>query len=1107
MKKKNTRKQSKGAVTVFLTMILIPCMIFTCAFGDVSRVALSKSQASGAADLALYSLLAHYDEDLKEWYGLVASCQNIDDFYKISGDYFKGMMSANGLDDTASDTLLAYLDAVQNGDFSNFLQLEGLDSVNVKEVSGGSMGSNPALIEDGIVEFMKYRGPIVIVENLIERFGKMDFSGLTDADENEPIVESKKKYAEAEGDMMSVLLYTYLAIEQYMDYRASSGVPDMYKYQNEYGEKLSKIFRDFQKMTETITKYYAATDGIKNLSLGSGYDAFPVYSLPDTNNLNNEATAIYYAGVTYRMSDIDAVEKEDGGYVLDSTAFDNKVIYYMDEHIQRIEAAASRIVNACSGIAVPTSNGDVNDAVYCMLMQNAINTSDLNTIHNDGKALMQMYAKLLLARWCDPAEGEDVTQRGQQIANAMQKIESIQRDYLSYTNPTGSFEKILSQYKQVADTTVRLVTDRTYMFYSEYCGESVTVGTFLEKVRNEFSKLLQDLDNQIANINLIINGGKIEYPSGSGKKYTVSSLSDVKKKIIAYSQARDNWGNEAYSHNTGYAQSERAEYEGKELPTADNESDEVKQTRAASARRSAALYEDGAQAVDVLRTRLTNIKNDMQALKDVLTNCTYAGNPFYSLNRSTAIDAAKTVVPTTVDSTRSAYISPYLSQNASAAEEYHRQLMSQTAYTPPSLIRGEDGNDPDLKNDIPALYQYLTENVKREDLEDAVNEKDKREKENEENQAKAKEEAENSKGFDSAFLDDLGTNPKKASGDPFNAGAVISGLVGVVQKIIDGNFDEFRDELYVCTYIMEMFSYSSYNNEGQYNLSDKPLTLGADYDKSIKAFKNADLRNGWKEEEVTKFTDNKTLTNRMINSTNNRSNLAEVEYILYGKATNQENLEAAYGHIFAIRETLNLVSGFANFYSGTSPTATAIQGIAATVMAATMGFIPEAVTKVVLIGVLATMETARDMQRLKAGTPVVIYKMKEENWTFKLPKDAKSISSIFSGKGLQDPEDVNGLFYSDYITLFLLIGANSSGLYRDMLTRTGVLIEGNMGMHGEAFDLSKSQCYFQLTGDVQVKPLLLKLPMVTNYSGADASQLFESTDWCSYSLNVVRGYS
>ena len=69
---------SRGAISVFLVLILVPCIVVVCLFGDISRVELSKAEASSAGDLALYSLMSHYDEELKEYYGLVASCQNIE---------------------------------------------------------------------------------------------------------------------------------------------------------------------------------------------------------------------------------------------------------------------------------------------------------------------------------------------------------------------------------------------------------------------------------------------------------------------------------------------------------------------------------------------------------------------------------------------------------------------------------------------------------------------------------------------------------------------------------------------------------------------------------------------------------------------------------------------------------------------------------------------------------------------------------------------------------------------------------------------------------------------------------------------------------------------
>lgn len=86
-----------------MAIVLVPCMLFTCVFGDVSRAKLSKATAESAADLALQSVLAHYDPDLEQFYGLVASCQNIDAFYAKSANYFKGMMQAQGLPEEYSE--------------------------------------------------------------------------------------------------------------------------------------------------------------------------------------------------------------------------------------------------------------------------------------------------------------------------------------------------------------------------------------------------------------------------------------------------------------------------------------------------------------------------------------------------------------------------------------------------------------------------------------------------------------------------------------------------------------------------------------------------------------------------------------------------------------------------------------------------------------------------------------------------------------------------------------------------------------------------------------------------------------------------------------------
>ena len=55
---------------------------------DISAIMIDLVREGVTADLALNSLLTNYDADLSEWYGMIASCQNIDEFYDVSAQFF-----------------------------------------------------------------------------------------------------------------------------------------------------------------------------------------------------------------------------------------------------------------------------------------------------------------------------------------------------------------------------------------------------------------------------------------------------------------------------------------------------------------------------------------------------------------------------------------------------------------------------------------------------------------------------------------------------------------------------------------------------------------------------------------------------------------------------------------------------------------------------------------------------------------------------------------------------------------------------------------------------------------------------------------------------------
>ena len=1099
MKKKSKSNNSRGTVTVFLTLILVPCLIFTCAFGDVSRVELSKSQANAAADLALYSLMSNYDADLKEWYGLVASVQDIESFYDVTEKYFVGMMDAKGIDGTSSQLFSSYLSSLQNGgNFVDFLQVDTANSIQVGAATNGELGKNPALIEDGIVEFMKYRGPVEITANIIDRFNTLDVLGaLNGANENQPIVDKKQEYTKAEGEMLEELLYSYIACVNYQDYFKNNPKLKGTEFQN-YAEKLSNIRDDLQKVTELIAAYYAYTDGISNIS-----DSFPRF--PELPELSKNKQDVKYneKRIYQSMTGIGAeVEDPDAGTFSISDKKLRKLTENIDSDISLIQTAATTILNAVSGFTVPENgNSDINPALYCLKFQKAISTNDIQNIRNAGNRLMKAYAGILLAQECVLPVQEKIPiedKWASKLENWKQSIESTYYNYLTSQTTTTQFERLLSAYKRVADTTVNNVKNRTYEFISEYTSTyhgqaSVTIGRFFDYVRSEFEDMTTQLDKQIANIDLILKGGKVTF---NGEEYKVPSLDSLKEAIKKSQDARNAWGAEADNHSTSYAEQEQEEYHSD--PEQDSSQVYAPQLRGS-----------GKKEIEELRTRLLNIRAIYVGLRDAINGFTYGGEKVVTLNRNNAIAAGKKQIPSDYSQ-----VKIKLSENRADAATYYRNLvkpLDASVYDAAVISSGKEGNDPDLNQDPPELYYYMAQTIGPERVKEASSEKSANDKKNSEYKDKAKKEADASKGFESKYLNDLGVDLESPhGGSGMNATTVITGLIGAVQKLVGGNFGEFRDQAYFCEYVMDMFSYSSYNNEGQYRLaadSGKILTL-KDFNEESKNYGDSYIGT-WETLDVQNFTGNVSLTNHQINSKNNRANLAEVEYILFGNASNEENLKSAYGSIFAIRESLNLISGFQNYYGTQYITGIMIDSIAASIAAATAGIVPIPLTKCILIGVLATVESSHDMARLKAGIPVAVYKAKDENWWIKL--SATNFDAIFTGEGLEEPDDTTcGIYYSEYLYLFLMMAANDSHLYKEMLFRTGDLIEANMrlGAGKSGFDLDKSICYFTISGTLEVKPLLITLPIVYNTVESDSyNQVRESTNWCTYEISLTRGYS
>ena len=1080
--KRGKRGGSHGAVSVFLAIILVPCIVFTCVFGDLSRVQLSKATAASAADLALYSMISHYDEDLKEFYGLVSSCQSTDDFMKKSEKYFLGMMQAEGLDDVGSTMLKEYFRSLESGDFSDFLRTEiSAEDTKVKAASNATLGGNPALIEDGIVEFMKYRGPVRIAQKLIDRFKDMNIQNTAkDVEENNQIVEKKQAYAEKQGDLLKAAFNSYLAIRDYEKHQQEA-INTVFHYPSfrEYDrlqEILEKARGEYKGVTKFITNYYyPGTENIREVAFGEG----------SVENVTGTAANIG-----------EAVESE-GGTIYCLTNAKLTTLLNVDGKLQTVKDTAQSFVDQCTGKSLPVSPGSGdNPVVYCMKIQEAADASGVDSkMKTAVNELKDAYQDLKDAAECkENPEGSDLPADWKdQINEKLADIEKVFDDYFT-KGGSSDYRKRADAYYGVAkgsNSAVQMAKQRTKILSGTQFGD-VELGIYCADIAGLLNEYYTRLEEQKKRLDLVIVGGTFTF---NGQERTVPSLKELAEKAGEFADSRRDWGEEAANHNTAYAQEEKTLYDKANAVAngAQTNDDEVKSEALA-----AKITE---KSVEELSARLENIRNDIETCLKALDSFTYGNVPVRNINSAqAAIDASRNVIPKNEDLS--------LAAGESNSESYYNSLMvplEGDVYKAPERNTAKTGNDPTLENTTPDLYKFFKDQFQgqEEAIDSNIKENDSR---NEQYNSQAEEEKTAAETFNEDLVKNKGEDLTSIHGGrAISLGSALFSIVNTINNILDGNGDQIRDQLYVCEYIMDMFTYSTLDNEGRYRLA---MHKFGNTDVSYRDYENnygTDADSAWKEENEHTVWENQSLTNRHFNKQNNHANLGEVEYILYGNAAIQDDLTDAYKDIFTIREILNLVSGFCCFYTPKEPTGATISTIAGTVCSLTMGIVPVPLTKCVLIGALATMESAKDMERLKKGARVDFYKTKAEQWVCSwsgLEAAATKTEKTLSG-------GESGLYYSDYMYVFLVLGLmTSEQKYTLMLQRVGDLIQANMCRTpgNEGFTLDNCISYFQLDSTIRVKPLLITLPVVVN-TVEEATGLTERTDWCTYKIQMIRGYS
>ena len=907
-------KKTKGAVSIFLVLILVPMMTVSSLFVDASKVDLAKGVIESAGDLTLNSALTNYDSVLKDMYGLFATAQDTEELYGSLEEYYKTCITSSGVsnEDAGSytDRIMSQLGLLSDGSETSDIMNMQLTDFSVQKRTDTTL-ANAAVLEKQIVDFMKYRAPINTGLSFIS-----SLQSFTTLSKQTELVDKRNNYYTEQKNVMDTLKDAWGYIAQYesspilgKDYlktmksefsdstSSSSNVPS---FKSQYKNTINKnTIRDLYD-TQSYTDYYCSItletnqtvyDAKGNADTGASlwrmtYTAVSASPLPDVRDYYTSGgfNKYYAPTASYIGSLIKAF-------------YDNKtdVEVYYDE------------------LKIAGNLNSVYDLQY--LVQNMRGSLGQYT-----SAVANLYTTF------------------QKLYNAMVWVEAYQEEKrdevkktkvdVPLTSSGGHGEWPISTYYNTFihgeyDTIMAQAADVTRIFsdISQNLRSDITDTTKVNDLAKSISESVNDYiaDFEEAADNLRSAAGKIE---------------EARKSVEdgALATAKSEWSNladDAELADTSIAKQDKAEID--QLGTYLNVDD-----------------------MNKFITRLNSLADDLDEAAAQIKGYKFDGTFIGDIQ---SYDKVKSVIESHVGGAAELKSVPYIES------DLNRWVDRKFSWTSGSLdldwtsnpdtnikLRGKGVN---MHNFYSYLYTHFNdtthedadngENLYNDIKSQAESDTDKRTDDIDSGSIQNSEEIKDKSNLPSA---NAGSDDKTAQAEiqagedaAANTSASLGDMfTGLANSLISMGTD-LRDKLYVSDYILSMFSYDTIVKECEVN--------------------------GGKVEDI------KTLTLQPINAENNVAYGKEVEYIIYGES-NSTNLAAAYGSIYGIRLAFNLIYAFTN-----SEIRDGALAIATPISAATLGVVPVPLIQAAIIIGIACCESGLDLVELRAGNEVPLFKTKE----------------------------------------------------------------------------------------------------------------------------------
>jgi len=916
----NFWRKTKGAVSIFLVIILVPMLTVSSLFVDASKVALARGVAESAGDLALNTALTDYDTKLKEMYGLFATAQDTEELYAKLEDYYRTCITSAGVTNEDAD---AYVDQImvqlgllaENDATADIMGMELVD-FSISKRTDATL-ANATILEKQIVDFMKYRAPINTGLSFLSSL--QSFSTISKQTE---LVDKRQNYYQAEQTVMENAQQAWTYISRYnksqfikSDDYFSTMAKNFGLYETNYQEIAHKVIKDLYDTQnyDTFSPYLYSID-YKEVEVDKNTTkVIPVFY---TNKAKTAQKTMY--------TEYTAFSKENPASASDIRSA--LVQYY----------AMYRTMKSAQEALL-----EYDEGTYGLQYLVQTNRGDLYKAWVTSMALL--YDRYSVLRHAATFSG--TTESGASVMTVSEAIcgEKNEHPYSYYYRKfTDSFDAVaavfnheLSQY----NSTLQGYANQVKANHStETSGVEGTIAILYGEVtdyRKSISEAKKNLETAVTYLGYVYDGVK-KGGTLDAKKAEWSKLADSDDLA-----------------NTTMAKQDKAEID------------------------SLSTYLN-AEDVDKLIKRLNNIIFHLGAMLDQIDSYTFFGTKIVEIDSyatflyilRTEIGAGKLKTVPTNEAALNKQIDTWCNGKFVVGQAVDVSWENQQG-TQARLA----GSGTDKLNFYTYLYTHFSggpvsddgnisnsDTERTEDYENGEGLYEKVKKKASETAKTGAESADDGNINNGNELNKVSHRPSAADkGSEVPSANVITGDTPADEnspgKTAAGNTAEslssmfknlssavtdmgtdLRDKLYVSDYILSMFSYD---------------TIEKEYLVTHPGQKEASLQ---------------TLTKVPITPDNSYAYGREVEYIVYG-GTNAGNLTKAYGSIYGVRLGFNLIYAF----SAPSIRDTAF-AIAAPISAATLGVIPAPLIQAAIIIGISCCESALDLADLKDGESVPLFK-------------------------------------------------------------------------------------------------------------------------------------